>query len=88
MRRSTLDAVVLGRRDPVDQFPGVQEARVHRVDATGLHVTVDALPGPVFGPVRGWANETPPAGTACLVAFAGYAADRPWLLAYDGWAAP
>lgn len=30
-------------------------------------------------------RDDPPSGTRCLVTFVGSGADRPWVIAFDGW---
>jgi hypothetical protein len=74
------------------QFNGPQVARVHNVDAAGVHFTLRSRPDELLGPAlwqrpQGAAGPLPdpPRGTLCLVVFVGTGIAEPWVIAFSGW---
>lgn len=92
----TLEQLVTDRRTARPAFPRPQRARVTRTVApSSVYVALDALPDVEHGPCA-WQQPPaagtaprplPPAGTACLVYFAGDGIADPWLVTFDRWPA-
>jgi hypothetical protein len=85
---------VLNRsRRPRSPLPGLQEAVVVTADAAGVRFTVPAFHTDLaFGPTLNWSRPAveagyPPAGTRCLVAFAGEDLTAAWVVAWANWPA-
>lgn len=100
---SLLDDVILDDRRRAPQFAGPQPATVLRVDGARLVVSLEAFPEQEFACTWGRPAEhnhsdpdgatgyagpgDPPAGTRCLVLFAGQGLADPWVTAFAGWPA-
>lgn len=88
-----LGFLITGERTPRAPFTGPQEGLVVAADASGLTVKIPTYsPDWKFGPCR-WARPSstagfPPAGTPCLIVFAGGDdLSHPWVVAFAGWPA-
>lgn len=87
----SLDRILTRKSEKTVQFPRPREAIVDRVEGGKLFVVLvnarETLFGPVsWQPVPGYGF--PPAGTRCVVVFLGRGADRPWVVAFNGWPSP
>jgi len=77
---------------PVRSHPYPEEGVVVSADATGVQVQLPLFhPDWKYGPCS-WSRPAatagyPPAGTRCLVVFAGPNQNRPWITGFDGWPA-
>jgi hypothetical protein len=84
--------LVNGERLPRAPFSGPQSAVVVSADATGVRFAIPSFHADwAFGPAR-WSRPSaadgyPPAGTPCLVAFAGDDLADPWIVTFAGWPA-
>jgi hypothetical protein len=100
---SLLDDVFLDRRDPAPQLAGPRAGTVIGTQGSKLLVSLEAFPDQQFACSWGHAGPhnhtdpdgatgysggtTPPAGTRCLVLFAGNGLADPWVVAFASWPA-
>lgn len=98
-----LEDLMLDRRDPAPQFAGPEPAKVLRVEGAKLVVALESMPAVEVacswskpaahahtdpdGQTGFSGGANPPAGTRCLVLFAGLGAADPWVVAFSGWPA-
>jgi hypothetical protein len=82
-----LQRTLLGVRQPVETFDGIQVAKVVSATATDLTFTIPDFDDQVtFGPAPyPHQASVPPVGTTCVVGFVGTGVDAPYVLAFYGW---